>query len=324
MAIQGARAIRADIMVAAVIKAGTMEAEATPAAGAIRADIMVAAVIKAGAMEAEAITAATIGEGVIMGATTEAVWASGSAGLAGTTLITTPILLIITRLRSACRHRRRSTSSGPSVMTIPPGQAYGITALNQNLIILMSRNVRTDGRQFLLIRLTIRGGNAMHRLVILSLLVVVTLFTGCASIPNGPSVMVLPGENKNFDQFRIDDATCRQFAFEQVGGASGQQAAQNSAVTSAVVGTIIGAAAGAAIGSASGDMGDGAAIGAGSGLLLGSAAGTGYASGSYYEAQRRYDIAYMQCMYAKGNQIPEYRRSTTPRPSYYPPPPPGY
>ena len=164
----------------------------------------------------------------------------------------------------------------------------------------------------------------MHRLVILSLLVVVTLFTGCASIPNGPSVMVLPGEGKSFEQFRIDDATCRQFAFEQVGGASGQQAAQNSAVTSAVVGTIIGAAAGAAIGSASGDMGAGAAIGAGSGLLLGSAAGTGYASGSYYEAQRRYDNAYMQCMYAMGNQIPGYRRSTTPRPSNYPPPPPGY
>ena len=309
---------------------------ATPEAGAIRADTMVAAVIKAGTTEAEAITAATMGEGVITVATTEAASASGSAGLAGTTLTTTLIitpilliitliiLLIITRQRSACHHRRRSTSSGPSVTMIPLLRAYGITALNQNLIILMSRNARADGRQFLLSRLPIHGGNAMHRLLILWLLVMVILFTGCVSIPNGPSVMVLPGEGKDFDQFRIDDVTCRQFAFEQVGGASGQQAAQNSAVTSAVVGTIIGAAAGAAIGSASGDMGAGAAIGAGSGLLLGSAAGTGYASGSYYEAQRRYDNAYMQCMYAMGNQIPGYRRSTTPRPSYYPPPPPGY
>ncbi len=164
----------------------------------------------------------------------------------------------------------------------------------------------------------------MHRLLRWSLLIMVILFTGCASIPNGPSVMVLPGEDKSFEQFRVDDAACRQFAFEQAGGVSGQQAAQNSAVTSAVIGTIIGAAAGAAIGSASGDMGAGAAIGAGSGLLLGSAAGTGSASGSYYEAQRRYDNAYMQCMYAKGNQIPGYRRSTTPPPSYYPPPPPRY
>ena len=174
----------------------------------------------------------------------------------------------------------------------------------------------------------------MHRILILSLLIIVVLFTGCASIPNGPSVMVLPGDGKSFDQFRIDDATCRQFAYEQVGGASGQQAAQNSAITSAAVGTIIGAAAGAAIGSASGDMGAGAAIGAGSGLLLGSAMGAGASSSSYYEAQRRYDNAYMQCMYAKGNQIPGYRRTSSPPPpanypppSYYntpPPPPPGY
>jgi outer membrane protein OmpA-like peptidoglycan-associated protein len=145
--------------------------------------------------------------------------------------------------------------------------------------------------------------------------------------------MSLPGTGKNFEQFRIDDATCRQFAFEQVGGVSGQQAAQNSAVTSAVVGTIIGAAAGAAIGSATGDMGAGAAIGAGSGLILGSAAGSGYAAGSYYEAQRRYDHAYVQCMYAKGHRVPVYgrlskqasaasARSASPPPAKYPPPPP--
>ncbi len=281
-------------------------------------------------MEAEAITVA----GVTMAGTTVVAAASGSAGLAGTTptilittptiLITTPILLITTRPQSVYPQSRRSTSSGPSVVTRPRHRTYGITALTRNLITRMSRNVRADGRQFLRNRLPIQGGNIMHRLLILSPLIMVVLFTGCASIPNGPSVMVLPGEGKSFEQFRVDDATCRQFAFEQIGGVSGQQAAQNSAVTSAVVGTIIGAAAGAAIGSASGDMGAGAAIGAGSGLLLGSAAGTGYASGSYYEAQRRYDNAYMQCMYATGNQIPGYRRSTSPPRSYYPPPPPRY
>jgi len=163
-----------------------------------------------------------------------------------------------------------------------------------------------------------------------SLLLVVAMFSACATMPTGPSVMVLPGEGKSFDQFRIDDAVCRQFAYEQVGGVAGQQAAQNSAVTSAVVGTALGAAAGAAIGSVSGDMGSGAAIGAGAGLLYGSAVGSSYASGSYYETQRHYDNAYLQCMYAKGNQIPGYRRttrSTGPAParrSYYPPPPADY
>ena len=148
--------------------------------------------------------------------------------------------------------------------------------------------------------------------------------------------MSLPGGGKSFEEFRADDAVCRQYAYEQIGGVSGQQAAQNSAVTSAVVGTAIGAAAGAAIGSASGDMGAGAAIGAGTGLLFGSAAGSGYAAGSYYETQHRYDHAYLQCMYMKGNQIPGYRRSTNnsassaparrssppPPPAKYPPPPP--
>jgi len=173
----------------------------------------------------------------------------------------------------------------------------------------------------------------MHRFLMFSLIVVIAMLSACATMPTGPSVMVLPAEGKTFDQFRIDDAMCRQFAYEQVGGVAGQQAAQNSAVTSAVVGTALGAAAGAAIGSASGNVGAGAAIGAGSGLLLGSAIGSSYASGSYYETQHRYDNAYLQCMYAKGNQVPGYRRSTRPEgsvpprrysypPAGYPPPPP--
>jgi hypothetical protein len=39
-----------------------------------------------------------------------------------------------------------------------------------------------------------------------------------------------------------------------------------------------------------------------------------------WEAQRRYDGAYQQCMYAKGNQIPGAMRQT--RRGYGPPPPP--
>jgi hypothetical protein len=174
----------------------------------------------------------------------------------------------------------------------------------------------------------------MRNVLMFSLIVIILSLGACASMPSGPSVMSLPGEDKSFEEFRADDAVCRQYAFEQIGGVSSQQAAQSSAVTSAVVGTALGAVAGAAIGSASGDMGSGAAIGAGTGLLFGSASGSGYAAGSYYEAQRRYDHAYMQCMYAKGNQIPGYRRSAgsapirrsspPPPPADYPPPPGRY
>jgi hypothetical protein len=155
-------------------------------------------------------------------------------------------------------------------------------------------------------------------------LLLVTSLAACATIPTGPNVMVLPGTGKSFEQFRIDDALCRQFAYEQVGGVTAQQAAQNQAVSSAVIGTALGAAAGAVIGSASGDAGAGAAIGAGSGLIIGSAAGTGYATESYYEAQQRYDYAYLQCMYAKGNKIPVYGGYISQPSSAPPPPPPGY
>jgi len=141
--------------------------------------------------------------------------------------------------------------------------------------------------------------------------------------------MALPGTGKSFEQFRIDDTICRQFAYEQAGGLTAQQAGQNAAVSSAIVGTALGAAAGAAIGSAYGHVGSGAAIGAGTGLVVGSAAGSGYAARSYYEAQWRYDNAYIQCMYAKGNKVPVSGEFTSPEGSepsqmMAPPPPADY
>jgi len=176
----------------------------------------------------------------------------------------------------------------------------------------------------------------MHKWLIFPVLVVVTAFSGCVTVPTGPSVMALPGTSKSFEQFSVDDATCRQFAYQQAGGVTAQQAGQNAAVSSAIVGTALGAAAGAAIGSATGDFGAGAAIGAGTGLIVGSAAGSGYAAQSYYEAQWRYDNAYIQCMYAKGHRVPvsgnfaspEYsepprRMQQLPPPAAYPPPPPS-
>jgi hypothetical protein len=69
-------------------------------------------------------------------------------------------------------------------------------------------------------------------------------------------------------------------------------------------------------------VGTGAAIGAGTGLLFGTLAGS--ERGYYYErsVQRRYDIAYQQCMYAKGNQIPGMVEPTRRVYRRTPPPPP--
>ncbi len=158
------------------------------------------------------------------------------------------------------------------------------------------------------------------------------LLTGCVTVPTGPSVMVLPGDGKGFDQFRVDDIVCRQWASQQTGTTTAK-ASSDAAVSSAAIGTAVGAATGAAIGAAYGDPGTGAAVGAGVGLLGGSAVGADHAAGSHGEVQRRYDTAYMQCMYAKGHQIPmpagsQLARSSAPpvpanAPVAVPPPPAG-
>ena len=109
-------------------------------------------------------------------------------------------------------------------------------------------------------------------------LVGVAVIAGCATPPpSGPSVMVLPGSGKSFDQFRFDDNDCRQFASSQIGGTTAAQAQTDSAVKSAVVGTAIGAAAGGLMGGNSG-----AGVGAGIGLAGGALAGTGASQQSGY------------------------------------------
>jgi hypothetical protein len=164
----------------------------------------------------------------------------------------------------------------------------------------------------------------VKRNIIIFLFLVLLTAAGCATVPMGPSVLALPGSGKTFEEFKADDAICRQWAAQQI-GLSPQETVKQNTATGAVVGTAIGAGLGAAIGAASGHAGAGAAIGAGSGLLVGSSAGA--SAGQYYgwQAQRRYDIAYTQCMYAKGNEVPEM--VTRPRRSrrivYPPPPPPG-
>jgi hypothetical protein len=132
-----------------------------------------------------------------------------------------------------------------------------------------------------------------------SAIAALSLLAACTTIPDGPAVTVLPGTGKSFDQFRYDDADCRQFASGQTGGKSAAAAATDSGVLTAAVGTAVGAAAGAAI---NGSQGAGA--GAGVGLLMGSLIGAGTADASGYNMQYRYDNAYQQCMYAKGHRVP--------------------
>ena len=146
------------------------------------------------------------------------------------------------------------------------------------------------------------------------------LLGACAHEPLGPRVAVMPGQGKPFEVFQQDQSMCQAYANQQVGGEA--RDANNRAVGAAVLGTLLGAGLGAAVGG-----GRGAAIGAGAGAVAGTAYG---ANGSQYEQggiQRQYDIAYTQCMYSRGNQVPGYQGA--PR-GYTPPaaqgygPPPGY
>jgi len=147
---------------------------------------------------------------------------------------------------------------------------------------------------------------------------------GCATIPTGPSVAVYPAPGKPFEVFQQEDNTCRQWAQQSIGGASPQQMANQNTAQGAAVGTAVGAGLGAAVGSLSGQAGAGAVIGGVSGLLVGSSAGSQAGQVSGREAQRRYDNAYIQCMYSYGNQVPGYRANAgaaPPQPADAGPPP---
>ncbi len=148
----------------------------------------------------------------------------------------------------------------------------------------------------------------------------------CTTLPSGPGVLVLPGTGKSFDEFRANDFECRQYASSQIGGGSPNDAATNDTVKSGAVGAAVGATAGALIGG-----GRGAGAGAGVGLMAGALAGSGSGQYSGYALQQRYDFAYQQCMYARGNRVPvagrfESYRAPVPapqQPAAIPPPPPG-
>src|SRR2546425_8675952 len=102
----------------------------------------------------------------------------------------------------------------------------------------------------------------------------VLVLSACATVPTGPTVMVLPGNGKSFEQFQGDDAICKQWAFQQTGTTT-DRASTQSTVSGAAIGTLVGAAAGAALGAAAGSPATGAAVGAGVRVLGGAALGAG-------------------------------------------------
>lgn len=154
---------------------------------------------------------------------------------------------------------------------------------------------------------------------IVALVAVLALMASCAQMPTGPSVAVMPGPYKPFDVFTQDDEICRGWAGHSI-GQPGHDAAVRAFIGSAAVGTALGALVGAAAGGEHA-VGSGAAAGA----AMGAMAGSSHSAAVAWSEQRRYDIAYSQCMYARGNVVPQYgyRPAAPPSPSPPPPPPPA-
>ena len=150
-----------------------------------------------------------------------------------------------------------------------------------------------------------------HTLV--GVVTIASLFlVSCAQMPTGPTIGVMPGANKPFEVFVQDDQLCRGWAAHSI-GLPGNDAAAQQVLTSTVTGAVIGALAGAAVGDH-----QSAGVGAAIGTVIGGTAGANQSAATAWNAQRRYDIAYQQCMYSKGNVVPGLGYGIY----QYPPPPP--
>jgi hypothetical protein len=151
-------------------------------------------------------------------------------------------------------------------------------------------------------RLTITsGGHAMSHIpvafsIITASLVAGVLLGGCATTPMGPTARVMPAPGKPFEVFAGDQAMCKQYADGEVGG--GAVTANLKLLGTAAVTTALGAGLGAAVHGARG-----AEVGGALGALGGGAlAGRGSAQ-EQNGLQGRYNLAYTQCMYSRGNQV---------------------
>src|SRR5258708_33970224 len=78
-------------------------------------------------------------------------------------------------------------------------------------------------------------------------IILLATITGCATIPTGSTLAVMPAPGKPFEVFVADATVCRQFADRQTGG-NPQTAATQATVGGAAIGTPVAPTLGAAAG----------------------------------------------------------------------------
>jgi hypothetical protein len=139
----------------------------------------------------------------------------------------------------------------------------------------------------------------MNRIRIITGLLTIALASGCATEPMGPAARVMPAQGKPFEVFAAEQATCKQFAQSEVGG--GAMLSNLQELGAAALSTALGAGMGAAI--PIHNHARGAEIGGSLGAMTGTMLASRGAARDQQGLQGRYDLAYTQCMYARGNQV---------------------
>ncbi len=119
-------------------------------------------------------------------------------------------------------------------------------------------------------------------------LIALALLAGCETMPAGPTVTALQGEGKSAEEFRNDDAACKQHASASAGDGAIAPSGEMASVAGGRTGSLID--------------------------------GTDSAQFAGYGLQQRYNRAYVRCMYLKANQVPLLARERWPAPrSAWPP-----
>jgi hypothetical protein len=151
------------------------------------------------------------------------------------------------------------------------------------------------------------------------LILVSALLGGCDTMPTGPTVTVFQADGKSLDEFQADDADCRRFAEAQLGGATSVIPIDEAAAINATRGTAVCSTPGVAVDRRSVETYSAQRTGS---VIDGIEAAQFAGQGS----QRRYNCAYVQCMYMlKGEKIPRLSGERWPPPrGPWPPDPDAY
>ena len=134
----------------------------------------------------------------------------------------------------------------------------------------------------------------------LYLLLLIVMASSCSILPEGPTVNTLPGSNKSYQTYQLDNQRCQQLAKNAAGPKTANEEKQEVASQQVLVGGLLGAFFGALIGAHPSDI----AATATHGMLLGSLTGEEVGNVAGHRIQKQYDKAYIRCMYSAGHRIP--------------------